>query len=113
MTNEEKKSRIRALNDQLRKGEVSDKGTILVTSGVQEKGYEFLLAASRAVMDFDAFTPDNDPHSEHDFGSVEVMGETVFWKVDAYDLAMTYGSPDPSDPAVTHRVLTIMLSREY
>ena len=35
----------------------------------------------------------------------------MFWKVDCYDRALRFASPDPADPAVTARVLTIMLAR--
>jgi hypothetical protein len=31
---------------------------------------------------FDRFTPDNDPHDEHDFGSIELHGRKLFWKID-------------------------------
>lgn len=41
-----------------------------------------VLAAVRA---FTAFTPDNDPHGEHDFGFVEVGTVRCFWKVDCHD----------------------------
>lgn len=78
------------------------------------------------VETFDAFTPDNDPYGERDFGviyqgmdgvwstlrSVDVA-VTVFWKIDAYDRELRFGSEDPADPAVTRLVLTIMLASEY
>jgi Protein of unknown function (DUF3768) len=55
----------------------------------------------------------NDPHGEHDFGSFEYSGQTIFWKIDYYDMRLKWGSPDPADPAVTRRVLTILLAEEY
>jgi len=55
------------------------------------------------IRAFDAFGEDNDPHHEHDFGAVEEAGERFFWKIDYYDRAMEFGSPDrptpPSPPA--------------
>ena len=51
--------------------------------------------------------------SEHDFGSFTLAGRKFFWKIDAYDIEMQFGSPDPADPAKTTRVLTIMLAEEY
>jgi hypothetical protein len=62
---------------------------------------------------YNAFTPDFDPYGEHDFGSFRYAGETIFWKIDYYDLDLQMHSPDPSDLAVTARVLTIMLAEEY
>ena len=62
---------------------------------------------------FDDFSEDNDPWGEHDFGSFEHNGRTINWKIDYYDLALRFHSPDAADPAVTRRVLTIMLAEEY
>jgi len=67
----------------------------------------------RLVMDFDQFTPDNDPNVEHDFGQVTWNGETCFWKIDYFDLALEGLSENPANPAITARVLTIMLAEEY
>ena len=65
------------------------------------------------VRNFDAFSPDNDPHSEHDFGAFEDGAERFFWKIDYYDKAMQFASPDPTNPDVTLRVLTLMLAEDY
>jgi Protein of unknown function (DUF3768) len=69
--------------------------------------------AIRRVAAFADFSPDNDPHGEHDFGGFELAGQQFFWKIDYYDAAMEFGSDDPADPAKTTRVLTIMLATEY
>ena len=49
---------------------------------------------------------------EHDFGSFEAEGHTIFFKIDYYDDTLTVHSPDPSDPSITKRVITIMLAEE-
>lgn len=76
-------------------------------------GKEALRAILRAVQRYDAFTPDSDPYAEHDFGALHYADHQVFWKFDYYDLDLTMHSPDASDPAVTARVLTVMVADEY
>jgi len=85
----------------------------MVTAGVQAMGPVFILAAVSAVRAFDAFVADNDPHGEHDFGACELAGARVFWKIDYYDEDLRFGSPNPADPLVTRRIITVMLASEY
>ena len=66
--------RIRALNDALRTrqspiGSLIASGDLVITRGVADKGTEFVTRAVHAVRTFSDFSPDNDPHGEHD-GSV-------------------------------------------
>jgi len=84
---------------------------VTITAGVQALGN--VDAVLRQVQVFEAFTPDNDPYGEHDFGQITLEGTTFFWKIDYYDLDLHMHSPDPSNETVTARVLTIMLAEEY
>ncbi len=103
--------RIQDLNDAFRRS--GDGGRILFTAGVSALGVAFSHQALAHVRHFDAFTPDNDPHGEHDFGSFTHQGRKLFWKIDYYDAASEFGSEDSADPSKTTRVLTIMLADEY
>lgn len=105
------KDRIRCLNDHLRSHFIG--GQVMITQGIQSLGSTFRAACVEAIRGYDQFSPENDPHNEHDFGMLTVRGQRVYWKIDYYDLALQYASPDPSDPAVTTRVLTILLASEY
>ena len=93
--------------------EHTPKGQFVMTRGVMALGPDARLAATRAVAAFQAFTPDNDPNGFHEFGAVEVLGTRVWFKIDAYDVNYEYGSPDPSNPEQTRRVLTLLLPSEY
>ena len=88
-------------------------GTVCVTAGLHLIGDEFVKAALLAAREFSTFTDDNDPHGEHDFGSVLVDGHNVLWKIEYFDPTMTTGSEDPASIALTRRVLTVMLAEEY
>lgn len=65
------------------------------------------------VANFKAFTKDNDPYGEHDFGAFELVSRKFFWKIDYYDKQCQQGSEDPTDPEKTSRVLTLMLAEDY
>lgn len=118
------RTKIAELNDRFRKATASTDpagislGKKLLTSGIRDLGLIATVNIAERVAAFDSFTADNDPHGEHDFGSLDYDGSRIFWKIDYYDRASfgtgrDMGSEDPSDPAQTLRVLTIMLASEY
>ena len=114
-----------------RLNDLARKAMGVACTAVTTSGFRSLTASDQSrvrelIECFDAFTPDNDPHGERDFGAVYQDGrgcwttrrpgecsETVFWKIDCYDHSMEWASDDPANPAVTRRVLTIMLAEEY
>ena len=104
--------RIQVLNDRFRVEGLGN-GTVLLTQGIEKAGQAFVLATVDAVRSFSGFSEANDPWGEHDFGSVEIEGQKVFFKLDYYDPSMSQGSENPANEALTHRVLTIMLASEY
>ncbi len=104
-------ARIRALNDQLR--QTGTGGRTMLTADVAALPPKTVAAIVLAVQGFDRFSPDNDPYGEHDFGTLDAAGHRVIFKVDYYDQSLTLHSDDATDPAVTARVLTIMLASEY
>jgi hypothetical protein len=99
---------IRALNDQLR--QKLSTGVAVVTTGVAALGPEAVDRIVQTISVFDDFCHANDPHQEHDFGSFQAEGETIFFKIDLYE------EPDVKNPngePIVSRVLTIMLAEEY
>ena len=106
-----KTARIRALNDQLRQHLTG--GMAVMTPGVAALGPAAVERIVKTIAVFDDFCHANDPHEEHDFGAFDADGRRVFFKVDYLDQSMSMHSPDPADPSVTQRVITIMLEEEY
>ncbi|MBX9665034.1 DUF3768 domain-containing protein [Novosphingobium sp.] len=117
--------RIARLNDLARRA-MGIACVVVATEGIRALPEDDQSRLRELVEAFDAFTPDNDPYGERDFGAIYQgldgvwstsrpldVAVTVFWKIDAYDRALRFGSEDPADPAVTRRVLTIMLASEY
>jgi hypothetical protein len=103
--------RVRELNDKLRQHLTG--GMALITPGVAALGREATDRIVKTIAVFDDFCRANDPHEEHDFGAFEVDGHRLFFKIDYYDQQLRCHSPDPANPAVTNRVITIMLAEEY
>lgn len=102
---------IARLNDQLRKTGIG--GTVMITQGVQRiTGFDGAVLAT-ALANYSDFDPDNDPHGERDFGMMTLWGHDLLWKLDYYDKELTFGSDDPANPDITHRVLTVLLSSEW
>lgn len=120
--------RIARLNDLARRA-MGVACTAVATAGFRSLPDADQSQVRELIESFDAFTDDNDPHGERDFGCIyqlvcgrwtterprsqEDERERVFWKLDYYDRDMRFASENAADPAQTRRVLTIMLSDEY
>jgi hypothetical protein len=103
-----KTGRIRALNDELRQHLIG--GLAVITPGVAALGPEAVERIVKTISVFDNFCHANDPYEEHDFGSFDVDGHEILFKIDLYE------EPDVKDSngePVVNRVLTIMLAEEY
>ena len=127
-TAREQAARIARLND-LARSAMGVACTVVATVGFQSLPDADQSQVRELIETFDAFDEDNDPHGERDFGCVYQLGdgrwtterprvrdderERVFWKLDYYARDLQFGSEDAANPAVTRRVLTIMLSDEY
>jgi hypothetical protein len=106
-----KTARIRALNDELRKNFAQ--GMAVMTPGIAALGAEAVARIVKTIAVYDDFCHANDPHEEHDFGAFEADGHMIYFKIDYFDHDLSMHSPDPADPSVTQRVITITLAEEY
>ena len=85
----------------------------VITPGIAALGQQAVQRIVKTIEVYDELCHANDPHEEHDFGAFEADGHRVFFKIDYFDSTLSYHSPDPADPKVTKRVITIMLAEEY
>ena len=122
------RERIAILNDRARQA-MGVACTLVATVGFRSLPEVDQSRVRELIETFDAFDEDNDPRGERDFGTIYQLGdgcwtterprlsederERVFWKLDYYDRDLRFASDDAADPAVTRRVLTVMLSDEY
>lgn len=102
--------RIAALNDRLRT--TGQGGRMFVTQAVATLPSHVSDQLLTRLRSFAEFTPNNDPHGEHDFGIITIEGADFAWKIDYYDVNLEFGSPDPADETVTCRVLTLMKAED-
>lgn len=122
------RERIARLNDLARRA-MGVACTAVATVGFRSLPDADQSCVRELIETFDVFDEDNDPHGERDFGTIYQLvdggwtterprlrddeRERVFWKIDYYDRQMQFASDDATNPAITRRVLTIMLSDEY
>lgn len=99
--------RIAELNDAFRQNPVG----YMYTVGIMALDPVLLCDIVTRIQDFNKFTEENDPYGEHDFGSFEIRGHKIFWKIDYYDEWLKHGT-EPLDPKC-RRILTVMLAEEY
>ena len=114
ITDKETVEKVKKLNDHFR--QTGEGGRLMMTSGLTKLDGRLVSAIVDHVRNFESkhgFNKGNDPYGEHDFGSFEVSGVKVFWKIDYYDKDFKYHSEDKSNPEITNRVLTIMKAEEY
>jgi len=86
------------------------RGHAVMTAGVAALGAEAVARIVKTIEVYDDFCHANDPHEEHDFGSFEAEGHTIFFKIDLYE---DPNVKDSDGEPLVNRVLTIMLADEY
>lgn len=102
--------RVRQLNDDLRTN--GRGGMFVISEGLAAHWVETVNIALATIGSFDEFTSNNDPWGERDGATLNVRGIDVRWTITSYDKSRTMHSPNPADPHVTTRVMTIMLAGE-
>ena len=122
------RDRIARLNDLARRA-MGVACTAIATVGFRSLSASDQSCVRELIETYDAFDEGNNTHGERDFGTIYQLAcgrwtterprlrddehERVFWKFDYYDRDLQFGSEDAANPAVTRRVLTIMLADEY
>ena len=97
---------IAQLNDRLRK--TGEGGTFVITRNVTGLAGVNAQELVTELANYDDFNDDNNPHGERDMGRFKLFNANLYFKIDYFDPDLNFGSSDPTDPGVTHRLLTIM-----
>jgi len=123
----DKTDHIRKLNDLARTQPAIVNAIWVVTPGVKallasdpeadgalpEESAERTATLRHAVATFNDFPQANDPYREHDFGSFELFGGKLFWKIEYYHPDRDTLAPERANIELCRRVVTIMLAEEY
>ena len=104
---------IAQLNDAMRQKPFGPGKRTVVTRAVNHMGADFMKRALAAIAAFHTFTSGNNVHLERDYGTFELDNYKLMFKIDYLDVDGLLASEDPSDPAQTMRVMTIMFGSEY
>lgn len=106
---------IARLNDRCRHG-LDRTGRIVITrtclGTFADSTMAELVAQAQILAEVRKFTYPEGDRTERDRGQIEYRGTTVYFKIDAYDADLEWGSPDPTDASVTRRVMTIMVRED-
>ena len=109
------RARVAALNDRCRLA-LDPSARILVTRTCLHRlagdadGPGVALAQLR-LLAVHAYVFTEAEERERDRGTLRLDGTEIRFRIDYYDRSLEWGSPDPANPAVTTRVLTIMTTR--
>lgn len=98
-------------NDQLRKHHIG--GRIMMSKDISNLHSARIHMIMKQIADFSNFNSSNDPYEERDCAILEIDNLSIMWKIDYYDETLDGHSPDPSNPDVTVRIMTVMLAEEY
>ena len=103
-------TQVRDFNDAFRRTRDDFNEMVNFGPGIEELGSSFLAAAKQAIHSFDVFNETSDPKGEHEAGSLQVEGKTIFFQIRYFYDRFTGASEaaDPADPR-TQRVLVISL----
>ena len=103
---------VQRLNDSFRRTMgAAVRGRFYLSAGVAAKSDVDRFEIIQLVRQFEDFDKENDPYSEHDFGSFDFRGEKIMFKIDYFaDSTLEWGAEDKED---CFRVLTILLLTEY
>ncbi|HEX7855007.1 MAG TPA: DUF3768 domain-containing protein [Sphingobium sp.] len=110
----DKTALIAELNDRVRHGldrtaRIVMTATCLAELARDDRQVSEALAQAEALAAIRHYAFKPTDGAERASGDFLVAGKAVRFTIDYYDLALEWGSENPADPAVTTRVMTIML----